>query len=128
MPPFMETTMIFSKMLKLVTKKGMIIFLQFSEVVYVGLMNHLHYDIVLKALDQGKHVLCEKPFAPNYKQAKTMIDRAKAKKLFLMEGAWSRFFPSWEMLRREIKEKKLGPVKSVFANFGVGNLVKRGNS
>lgn len=90
-----------------------------SEVVYVGLMNHLHYEVVLKALDNGKHVVCEKPFAPNYKQAKTMVDKAKEKKLFLMEGAWSRFFPAWQLLRKEIKEKKLGQVKSVFANFGV---------
>ena len=39
----------------------------------------------MMALNHGKHVLCEKPLAMKYTEAKEMIDFAREKKLFLME-------------------------------------------
>ena len=38
--------------------------------------NHLHYEIAKKALENGKHVIVEKPFTPTYRQAKALIDLA----------------------------------------------------
>lgn len=86
-------------------------------------MNHQHYEFTLKALDHGKHVLCEKPLAVNYKQAKEMVEKAREKKLFCMEAFWSRCFPAYKFLREEIEQNKMGDVKSVFVNFGLDCLV-----
>lgn len=58
------------------------------EVVYVGVLNHKHLEVSLLMLQHGKHVLCEKPMCLNEKQARQLIECAKEKNLFLMEGIW----------------------------------------
>lgn len=69
-------------------------------------------------LDHGKHVLCEKPLCINEKQVQTLLDHAAAKKLFLMEALWSRFFPSYQYLKQQIDSGNLGTVTEVEAVFG----------
>jgi hypothetical protein len=54
-------------------------------VVYIGNLNDAHHPCTLRALDKGKHVLCEKPFAVNTQQVREMVAKAKEKNLFLME-------------------------------------------
>ena len=49
-------------------------------------------------LEAGKHVLCEKPFALNARQARRMVDAARERGLFLMEAIWTRFLPSYQVL------------------------------
>ncbi|KOB66089.1 Dimeric dihydrodiol dehydrogenase, partial [Operophtera brumata] len=61
----------------------------------------------------GKHVLCEKPLCLNFKQAQSLINLAKKKKLFLMEAVWSRFSPAYKALEKEIESGKLGDIKFV---------------
>ncbi|KAE9553383.1 hypothetical protein FO519_003393 [Halicephalobus sp. NKZ332] len=92
------------------------------DVVYIGTVNHEHAPTTLKALDYGKHVLCEKPIAPNVKEAKPLFQKAKEKNCFLMEATWSRFFPVYKEVKKIINEKKLGEVTAAFANFGVSKL------
>lgn len=75
-------------------------------------------------MDKGKHVLCEKPLAPCYRDVKEIIDKAKEKKVFFMEAFWSRCFPVYKFLREEMDQKKMGDVKSVFVNFGMDQLVR----
>ncbi len=53
--------------------------------IYVGLLNHLHKSEVIRALDRGKHVLCEKPLALNAREAREMADAARRNNRFLME-------------------------------------------
>ena len=69
-------------------------------------------------LEAGKHVLCEKPLTMNFKQTKELIDLAESKGLFLMEGVWSRCFPVYEILQREIEKGTIGEVKQVIVTFG----------
>lgn len=83
---------------------------------YVG--NNEHYDASILMLENGKHVLCEKPMCLNEKQLKKLVDFAKQKKLFLMEGIWSRCFPSYQYLKKQIDNGALGEIKSVEAVFG----------
>lgn len=54
------------------------------DVVYVALPNSLHYEYAYKALKANKHVMLEKPFCQNYKQAKILVDYAKKHKLMLL--------------------------------------------
>lgn len=82
-------------------------------------MNPDHYELSKLFLDNGKNVLCEKPLCMNYKQAKSLIDLAKSKRLFLMEAVWSRCSPAYKFLEREIRLGKLGEVKYVEASFGI---------
>ncbi len=43
-------------------------------------------------------MLCEKPLCMNYKQSKELVELAREKKLFLMEGIWSRCMPAYRAL------------------------------
>ncbi len=61
-------------------------------------------------LEAGKHVLCEKPFAMNAAEAQAMIDRARQKRLFLMEAMWTRFIPAVAQAKRLIDQGALGKV------------------
>src|SRR3712207_204717 len=56
------------------------------EVVYVATPHAQHHEVTLAALDAGKHVLCEKPIGLSVAQAEEMIEKARARKCFLMEA------------------------------------------
>ncbi|MBX3241341.1 MAG: Gfo/Idh/MocA family oxidoreductase [Chitinophagaceae bacterium] len=88
------------------------------DVIYVATPHGLHHEHVMHCLQYGKAVLCEKAFALNSNQAKQMIDTAREKKLFLMEAFWSKFSPPFITMMQQIREGRLGEIKSVLANFG----------
>lgn len=69
-------------------------------------------------LENGKHVLCEKPFTMNEKQTRALVDIARQKKLFLMEAIWSRFFPAYQELQNQIESGAIGKVLYVDVSFG----------
>ena len=87
-----------------------------SDVVYVGTLHPQHFDVAKLMLRHGKHVLCEKPLTMNLKQTTELINLANEKKLFLMEGIWSRCFPIYEILQKEIQS--IGQIHQVLVSFG----------
>jgi len=96
------------------------------DVVYIGSPHSEHHRMTLAALDGGKHVLCEKAFAINARQAREMIDAAVRNERFLMEAMWSWFMPAWHELRRRIADGAIGEVISVDANFAIPALDEDG--
>ncbi|XP_030380543.1 trans-1,2-dihydrobenzene-1,2-diol dehydrogenase [Scaptodrosophila lebanonensis] len=88
------------------------------DVVYIGVLNPQHYEVSIQMLNNGKHVLCEKPLAMNKNQVEGILAAAKANKRFFMEAVWSRFLPAYQYLRQLIQDSKLGEVKEVEVNFG----------
>ncbi|MCP4643883.1 MAG: Gfo/Idh/MocA family oxidoreductase [bacterium] len=88
------------------------------DVVYIATPNNMHKDQALMALDGGKAVLCEKPFAMNASEARTMVAHAREKRLFLMEAMWTRFLPVMGKLRELVSSGALGDVRMVTADFG----------
>lgn len=89
------------------------------DVVYVSTINPSHVSLSLMMLSAGKHVLCEKPMSLTTAGAKKVLDFAKQKQLLFVEGLWSRFFPSYDQLRKELSSGSLGEVKGLTASFGV---------
>ena len=88
------------------------------DAIYVASPHSHHHEHTMLSLNHGKAVLCEKAFAINQRQAKEMVDLARAKKIFLMEALWTRFLPHYSKVREMIAEGKLGELKGVLANFG----------
>ncbi len=88
------------------------------DVIYVGTTHNFHREHTLLCLENGKHVLCEKPFALNAAEARQMIACAREKKLFLMEAMWSRFNPTYMRAMRWINEGLIGEVRMLKADFG----------
>lgn len=88
------------------------------DAVYVATPNHRHGSDTELFLRSGKHVLCEKPFALNGRQARSMVAAAKANDRFLMEALWSRFLPSYRQLAALHEDATIGDVRFVEASFG----------
>ncbi|KAH8241023.1 hypothetical protein KR026_010378 [Drosophila bipectinata] len=88
------------------------------DVVYVGTLNPYHYAVVHLMLARGKHVLCETPMCLSMDQAKELYALAEQRGVFLMEGMWSRFFPSYERLRELLNADAIGEVTQVKIQHG----------
>ena len=88
------------------------------DVIYIATPHSEHYKNTMLCLEHGKAVLCEKAFAVNHQQAKAMIEKARNKKVFLMEALWTKFLPIFQVVQSLLKEKKIGQIKSVLINFG----------
>jgi xylose dehydrogenase (NAD/NADP) len=88
------------------------------DAVYIPLPNALHREWTIRAAQNGKHVLCEKPLATNTLEAKEMIAAAEANGVVLMEAFMYRFHPQTEQLRQLVTDGVVGQVKMVRANFG----------
>lgn len=70
-------------------------------------------------LTHGKHVLCKTPMCLNTSQLNKLIAFAKLKKLFIMEALWSRFFPAYNHIMKQIKDGNIGEIQEVFINHGI---------
>lgn len=88
------------------------------EAVYVATPHPLHHEGTLAALDAGKAVLVEKAFTMSAAQARELVQRARARELFLMEAMWTRFLPHVVEIRRLLAEGALGDLVTVNADHG----------
>ncbi|HTO21767.1 MAG TPA: Gfo/Idh/MocA family oxidoreductase [Spirochaetia bacterium] len=87
------------------------------EAVYIPLPNHLHAEWVKKAADAGKHVICEKPFAMNAREAEQAISYARSKGVLVMEAFMYRFHPQWKRAREIVRAGEIGSVHVVNCLF-----------
>ena len=87
------------------------------EAVYIPLPNNLHAEWVKKCADAGKHVLCEKPFALDARQAEEAIRYAEKKGVLVMEGSMYRLHPQWKRAREIVKAGELGIIHAVHVFF-----------
>ncbi|MCA8093454.1 Gfo/Idh/MocA family oxidoreductase [Burkholderia anthina] len=92
---------------------------QSIDAVYVPLPNTLHAEWVIKALDAGKHVLCEKPLAVTAEDARRMFDAARRNERFLAEAYPYRAQEQTLELQRLLADGAIGTVQTVHASFGV---------
>ena len=88
------------------------------DVIYVATPHGLHHEHVMLCLKHKKAVLCEKAFAINYREAKEMIDFAKAQNTFIMEAFWTRFLPHYLKMKELIAQGKIGTIRYLNAEFG----------
>ncbi|WP_245436714.1 Gfo/Idh/MocA family protein, partial [Mesorhizobium tamadayense] len=86
------------------------------DIIYVATPHPMHAGNALKALTGGKHVLIEKPFTINAREARKVVDLASAKNLVVMEGMWTRFLPHMVRIREIIASGVLGTIYSVIAD------------
>jgi xylose dehydrogenase (NAD/NADP) len=87
------------------------------KAVYIALPNHLHREWTLRALEAGKHVLCEKPLALNAEEAREMARAARSQGLYLMEAFMYRFHPRSRRIKALIQEGAIGEPRLIRASF-----------
>lgn len=76
-----------------------------------------HVPLALEAIEHGKHVLVEKPFAPSLAEARRVVDAADARGRILMVSQNYRFFPAVRVAAALVREGTLGPVGAVAIDF-----------
>jgi predicted dehydrogenase len=76
-----------------------------------------HVPVALAALQAGKHVLIEKPFAPTLAEAQQVVAAAAEQKRVLMVSQNYRFYPAVRVAAALVRERVLGPVNSVAIDF-----------
>jgi len=93
------------------------------EAVYIPLPNHLHVPWSIKALEAGKHVLCEKPIAMTAAEAQKLLDTAeKYPALKIMEAFMYRHHPQWQQARQLVEDGKIGDLRTIQSFFSYHNV------
>lgn len=85
------------------------------DAVYIRSIPELHYEQIKKALENGKHVLCESPLTLNLQQCEELFSLANSKKLILMEAIKTAYATAYSRLLLLLKSGKIGDVVSVDA-------------
>lgn len=91
--------------------------------IYIPLPNHLHIPWSIKALEAGKHVLCEKPIGLSAEQAQQLLSASrKYPHLKIMEAFMYRFHPQWQETKRIVEGQIVGEIKSINSYFSYFNI------
>ncbi len=88
------------------------------EAVYVATPHTQHADWTVRALEAGKHVLCEKPLGLNHAEVMAMVDTAEQSDRFLMEAFMYRCHPQTDAIVRLVRDGAIGRICHVDASFG----------
>lgn len=87
------------------------------DIVYIATPHDSHAELSIKALENGKHVLCEKPLSLSYKDAVRMTETSKKYNRFFMEAFWTRFMPSVKEVLEKVNQGIIGDVNYIKADF-----------
>jgi D-xylose 1-dehydrogenase (NADP+, D-xylono-1,5-lactone-forming) len=88
------------------------------EAVYIPLPNSLHIEWSIRALQNGKHVLCEKPLSRRAREVERAFDAAEQNRRLLMEAFMWRHNPQTRRLLELINNDAVGRVRIIRAAFG----------
>ncbi len=83
------------------------------DAVYIPLPNHLHVPWALKALEAGKHVLCEKPIGLSAEEARALIDARDRSGRQVLEAFMVRQHPQWLRVQNLVRSRQIGDVRLV---------------
>lgn len=87
------------------------------DAVYIAVPHTLHAEWAIKAAEEGKHVLCEKPVGLNSAEAMAIIEAARENGVFLMEAYMYRCHPQTHKLLELIRSGVIGNVRVIHATF-----------
>ena len=86
--------------------------------IYIGTLNNTHYQIIKKAIEAGKNILCEKPLTVNLEQIQDVKKNLETSKVFLMEGIAYRSHPQIDYVIKLIKQNVIGRIVKIKSCFG----------
>jgi predicted dehydrogenase len=93
------------------------------DAVYIPLPNHLHVPWAIRALQAGKHVLCEKPVALSAAEAEQLLQASQQyPHLKIMEAFMYRFHPQWQAVKKKVNDGCIGELKTIQSFFSYYNI------
>jgi len=91
------------------------------DAIYNPLPNHLHVPWSIRAAEQGKHVLCEKPIALTAAEARTLVEARDRTGVQIQEAFMVRTHPQWIKARDTVRSGRIGDVRSIAGYFSYFN-------
>lgn len=88
------------------------------DVIYIALTADAHCEWALAAIEAGRHVLVEKPFAMNAGEAEQMAAAARGAGVLVMEAMWTRYLPQSDAIRLLLEDGALGDIRLLIADHG----------
>ncbi|QEG32825.1 Gfo/Idh/MocA family protein [Bythopirellula goksoeyrii] len=93
------------------------------DAVYNPLPNHLHVPWSIRALDAGKHVLCEKPIGLSAAEGEKLLATAsRHPELKVMEAFMYRHHPQWQAAKRLVEDEEIGALRAIQVAFSYYNV------
>jgi predicted dehydrogenase len=90
------------------------------DAVYISLPNDMHATWTQRALEAGKHVLCEKPATQSEAAARAIAAAAATAQRSVFEAFMYQHLPLMAEIRRLVAAGAIGPVQAVHCRFGFG--------
>jgi len=87
------------------------------QAIYLPLANHEHAEWTLRAIEHGKHVLCEKPMALHPQEIDAIANAAARRGVKVMEGFMYRFHPQHQRVMALLESGLIGEIRSVRASY-----------
>ncbi|GAA1895258.1 Gfo/Idh/MocA family oxidoreductase [Streptomyces sodiiphilus] len=97
------------------------------DVVYVATPHNAHHPAARLCLEAGKAVLCEKVFTLNATEAQDLVELARQRGVFLMEGMWTYCNPVIRRMTELVRDGAIGEVRAVHADFGLAGRFEDGH-
>ena len=88
------------------------------DVIYITSPHNTHIDFIMKALENGKHILCEKSITLNSVELEKALKKADEKNLVLAEAMTIYHMPLYKKLMKLVANGEIGDVSMIQANFG----------
>ena len=89
------------------------------DLVYISMPNHLHEEWTIRALEQGKHVICEKPLGLSFDSVTRMLDCAERNSVVLYENLMFLQHPQHLVIKRLLDSGIIGRLVSLRSVFGI---------
>ena len=85
------------------------------DVIYIASPNSLHYEHAYRALENGKHVICEKPFTSTVQELESLMEISRKNKRLLFEAITNIHLPNYQLIKRHVGD--LGDIKFIQCNY-----------
>jgi len=86
--------------------------------IYISTLNNTHADIIIKAAQAKKNILCEKPVTTNYSDTVKVFEELNKSNVFFLEAIAYRTHPQTQFVINKISEGEIGEIKSIDSTFG----------
>ncbi|HHT96764.1 MAG TPA: Gfo/Idh/MocA family oxidoreductase [Clostridiales bacterium] len=87
------------------------------DCIYIATPNNSHYEYIIKSLEAGKNVLCEKPITINPEELKTAMEIARKKDVLFLESLWTVYLPAIKEVHNIIRNGEIGKVSMIQCDF-----------
>lgn len=97
------------------------------DFVYISCPNMLHEQFIIRSLNTGSHVICEKPFLVRNKNINRIMKIANKKNKLIFESFMYIYHPAFKFIKNLILKKKYGKLNYLISNFRFPSLEKKNN-